>query len=1184
MSFQLRPLPSSKWIVCIYLLLVNIVVVHAQLVNFIPPSPTAAEFGKYGDIPVGNYTGVPSISIPLHTVKSGTLELPISISYHASGVQVQAEASWVGLGWSLNAGGVITRQTNGIDDLQVTTGYTKYDPIPPIEQLNDVTLTASYGIPGAWPPQPITYSFFRHSPEAYSQSELGAGGTRDNQPDLFFYNFLNYSGKMFFQKQPGNRLTATPLDQNNLRFIYDMGTQEWEVTDANGTTFFFHTQEISRSRSSAEPQMTPDVTAGTQSADMTTAWYLDKIKSATGDEITFEYNRTGRWIVSPSYVSQRETLSSDMVVNGSDGIAVTNNAAHLAYSASGSYTDEPYLHRINFANGHILFARDNYERLDREKWDLFGSTVSPWLRYFEVFDKNNSKVKMVLFDQTYFREDKINAIDKQLYLRLKLDAVREGYANSSGNYVWLPPYEFTYNTTVPLPAKTSFSRDHWGFYNGADNSSIKGYKFLDLPNPNSYYAVNEVSTYSRAFISSRVNYINDNNGVKIYLQGADREPHVTNMMAGILTSVTYPTKGVTKFTYEPNDYWNYTEQSYHESTVTHTVSATGITASEKLFTLTESTFVFIHFNLINSVFADPNLSMIMWNMDCVLEKTDGTDILKFIPATQPSGNNNVPSMSSHVAVALAPGAYRLRLYPGPNSGLSLSFNVKYLQKTATTKKMGGGIRIKAIENFDRQSGELIGKKTYVYTEGANSSGRFLGKMRYFYNESKMIERFMNPSYYDDCCYLNAIINPANPPVVNNVIVSSESNVPLGSSARGSQVGYGIVTVKQEDEAANTLGHSIYYYKNVADMQPPIFMPSLPQRVFIDNGQHISEHHYNASSNLVNEKFFEYTRRDSSNITVTGLLHYRTYNDYWYPHIGSNGIEYAAIPWQNMPVFVAPFSFYSEWWYLSKITEKQYDQSGGNPQTIITNFTFGSPRHKQVTKQTTTSSTGETIITTTAYATDLPTGTTTNAPTFTRMDTDNIVGKMIKEVVTVNGTPISGVVNNYTVDAHNHVMQTNSQKLMTFAGGYKTDIEFQQYDASGRVQQLRLADNASVAYLWAYTSTLPIVKGENVSHAVLKAAVEAAAGTTDLEAFWWAHAAADHTDAVWKSFNATLRANPALANAQVTTYTYVPLKGMTSSTDPNGRCSFYEYDSYNRLKYVRNHDGEILTRTDYTYRY
>ena len=49
------------------------------------PAPNAASLGKYGDVPVSYFTGVPSISIPIHTVQSGPLSLPLSLNYHAGG-------------------------------------------------------------------------------------------------------------------------------------------------------------------------------------------------------------------------------------------------------------------------------------------------------------------------------------------------------------------------------------------------------------------------------------------------------------------------------------------------------------------------------------------------------------------------------------------------------------------------------------------------------------------------------------------------------------------------------------------------------------------------------------------------------------------------------------------------------------------------------------------------------------------------------------------------------------------------------------------------------------------------------------------------------------------------------------------------------------------------------------------
>src|SRR5687767_12654498 len=76
-----------------------------QLRSVVTPSPTTASLGKYGEIPVSLYTGIPSISIPLYEIKDGPLSLPISLSYHAGGIRVEEIASSVGLGWTLNAGG-----------------------------------------------------------------------------------------------------------------------------------------------------------------------------------------------------------------------------------------------------------------------------------------------------------------------------------------------------------------------------------------------------------------------------------------------------------------------------------------------------------------------------------------------------------------------------------------------------------------------------------------------------------------------------------------------------------------------------------------------------------------------------------------------------------------------------------------------------------------------------------------------------------------------------------------------------------------------------------------------------------------------------------------------------------------------------------------------------------------------
>src|SRR6185437_6542719 len=53
-----------------------------------------------------------------------------------------------------------------------------------------------------------------------------------------------------------------------------------------------------------------------------------------------------------------------------------------------------------------------------------------------------------------------------------------------------------------------------------------------------------------------------------------------------------------------------------------------------------------------------------------------------------------------------------------------------------------------------------------------------------------------------------------------------------------------------------------------------------------------------------------------------------------------------------------------------------------------------------------------------------------------------------------------------------------------------------------------------------------------------------------------------------------------STAQMTTYTYTPLLGMTSQCDVDNRVSYYTYDGLGRLKYVRDQDGNILKTIDY----
>ena len=199
--------------------------------NYSPmlPSPTAAELGKYGSWPVDYYHGLPQISIPIYTISVAELVLPVSLSYHASGIKVDQEASWVGLGWSLNAGGVITRQINGSDDFDSFIEAKTFD-----EMAN-----------GDYPDR---LSLIRNN-----------RNEEDSEPDIYNYNFAGYSGRFIIKVKNGNPGIIF-LDNNDGLKVHELVTNNdgtdnclgnkcpiatFTLIDKNGVKYFFEDFESS---------------------------------------------------------------------------------------------------------------------------------------------------------------------------------------------------------------------------------------------------------------------------------------------------------------------------------------------------------------------------------------------------------------------------------------------------------------------------------------------------------------------------------------------------------------------------------------------------------------------------------------------------------------------------------------------------------------------------------------------------------------------------------------------------------------------------------------------------------------------------------------------------------------------------------------------------------------------------
>ena len=60
----------------------------------------------------------------------------------------------------------------------------------------------------------------------------------------------------------------------------------------------------------------------------------------------------------------------------------------------------------------------------------------------------------------------------------------------------------------------------------------------------------------------------------------------------------------------------------------------------------------------------------------------------------------------------------------------------------------------------------------------------------------------------------------------------------------------------------------------------------------------------------------------------------------------------------------------------------------------------------------------------------------------------------------------------------------------------------------------------------------------------------------------------------RNLGAMLKDN--LPDALITTYTYEPLVGITSQTDPLGIVTYYDYDNFGRLKEVYYYENNIIS--------
>lgn len=472
----------------------------------VPVSPNAYSFSKHINVPPSTYTGVIPISIPLGSISEKGAKIDISLSYHASGIKVDEVASWVGLGWSLNAGGVITRSVR--DKAERPDGNGGILP-----NRLDIGFPVA-NMPGGY-----------FSSLAVFEAATQPTNLNDIEPDIFYFNFNGRSGRFVFDKDgnvqqykyedikiefkkkvPGDAVSAV-----NSKFV---------ITDELGVKYEFDT--IDKTYFQEHSEQVP------------TAWYLTKIESPQGGVITLNYTER----------------TANHYYNGVNSVLIDSSELTNYYwplpNKSSQNGKEVFLQSINTNNsGKMEFTANTSNARQDYYWTSYP------LDEITFYNSDNVKQKNIKFYTDYFESPEFpiafpgdTTTFNHLKSRLKLDSIQV----FSGDYsLCQPPYRFEYyddvdSSSYTLPFRLSSAQDHWGYYNDEeDNETL-------IPKINGYYTPGY-------WLNLILNLYDDDDDVRINKpDGANREPDPDAVKAGSLHKIFYPTGGYSVYHLGQNDY------------------------------------------------------------------------------------------------------------------------------------------------------------------------------------------------------------------------------------------------------------------------------------------------------------------------------------------------------------------------------------------------------------------------------------------------------------------------------------------------------------------------------------------------------------------------------------------------------------------------------------------------------
>ena len=224
------------------------------------PTPNQSTLGTFGTIPVSPYTGKANITIPLYSNKQRGVDLDINISYDTSGLLINQLPSWTGHNWSLQAGGTITRKINGrpdeisykgtnagrdmflqynIDLIEIMTHGQYFNEVELIDDGVYSTYHEKLDLLRYHDNEEVVkydgfINYFTAAPSNVNNTSITAQTYADFSADIFYFNFLGFSGSFFY----GNDGNWKVRSEQNIQVMFDVTDSTNYIESYENTLYF----------------------------------------------------------------------------------------------------------------------------------------------------------------------------------------------------------------------------------------------------------------------------------------------------------------------------------------------------------------------------------------------------------------------------------------------------------------------------------------------------------------------------------------------------------------------------------------------------------------------------------------------------------------------------------------------------------------------------------------------------------------------------------------------------------------------------------------------------------------------------------------------------------------------------------------------------------------------------------